>query len=178
MIVTIGGPPGSGKTTVARQLASDCNLFLITSGNIFREMAERSKMSLEDFGRFSETDERVDIELDEKVIDEVKERSKDKDVVVDGRLAAHMVERKGLKAFKVWIDAPLDVRVGRIAGREGKSLDRVRNEIMERERSERARYERIYGIDLTDTAIYDLTIDSRDITPKEVVGVIREKVGI
>jgi predicted cytidylate kinase len=89
-----------------------------------------------------------------------------------------MAERSGLNAFKVWIDAPLDVRVSRIAGREGKDLDQVRNEILERERSERTRYEKIYQIDLADLAIYDLVIDSRDITPEKVVGIIREKVGI
>lgn len=178
MIITIGGPPGSGKTTVARELAKDCNLFLITSGNVFREMAERRNMSLEDFGRYSESDERVDTELDELVVDEVKERCKESDVVVEGRLAAHMVERGGLAAFKVWIDAPLDVRTERISGREGKSKDEVEKEIIERERSERTRYEKIYGIALTDLAIYDLVIDSRDISPVQVVKIIREKVGI
>jgi predicted cytidylate kinase len=178
MIITVGGPPGSGKTTVAMRLAEDCEFFLITSGNIFREMAEKRKMSLEDFGRLSEKDRGIDTELDEIVIREAKERCREGSVVVEGRLAAHMVERSGLAAFKVWIDAPLEVRVGRIAGREGKGKDEVEREILERERSERTRYEKIYGIDLADLAIYDLIIDSKAITPDEVVNIIREKVGI
>jgi predicted cytidylate kinase len=178
MIITVGGPPGSGKTTVARRLAEDCDFFLITSGNIFREMAEKRKMSLEDFGKLSEKDKSIDTELDDMVVREVKERCKKGSVVVEGRLAAHMAERSELAAFKVWIEAPLDIRVERIAGREGKGKYEVEREILERERSERTRYEKIYDIDLSDLAIYDLIIDSRDITPEEVANIIREKVGI
>jgi len=77
---------------------------------------------------------------------------------------------------KVLIDAPLAVRAERIAGREGKSVKEATKEVKERERSERARYSKVYGIDVRDTSTFDLVVDSSDKTPDEVARLIEEAV--
>ena len=74
-------------------------------------------------------------------------------------------------------NAPLAVRAKRIAGREGTTVEEAKREIMARERSEGIRYKSIYGIDLGDTRIFDLMIDSRDRTPDEIVTLIAARVG-
>ena len=51
MRITISGPPGSGKTTVCKLIAERLDLKVVISGNIFRQMARESRMSLADFGR-------------------------------------------------------------------------------------------------------------------------------
>ena len=63
--ITISGLPGSGKTTVATLLEKETGLAYVYSGKIFRTMAKKYKMTLDDFGRYAETHEEVDKELDE-----------------------------------------------------------------------------------------------------------------
>ncbi|MHA2251052.1 MAG: AAA family ATPase, partial [Candidatus Kariarchaeaceae archaeon] len=48
-IVAIGGPHGSGKSSVARKLAENLNMNYVSAGSIFRELANERKISLEEF---------------------------------------------------------------------------------------------------------------------------------
>jgi len=178
MIITISGPPGSGKTTVAEKLAEECNLFLISSGKLFRDMASKRGLSLEDFGQYANKNENVDRELDGEIMKEILKHYEKMDLVVEGRLAGHMVNRKKLKAFKVWVDAPLDIRSIRISKRDRKSQEIAKRNITEREKCEKSRYKSIYGIDLNSLKVYDLIIDSQDIMPDKIVRMIRIKAGI
>ena len=82
-----------------------------------------------------------------------------------------------MPCIKVLIDAPLDLRAERISRREKKSVEEARREIVAREKSERIRYHAIYGIDVRDTGIFDLVIDSRNRTPDEIVAMIGARVG-
>jgi len=61
--------------------------------------------------------------------------------------------------------------------REDGEFESVRMQIREREKSEKRRYRDFYGIDLDDTSIYDIVIDTTSIPPEEVVGKIMEKLG-
>src|SRR5438093_8677599 len=81
-----------------------------------------------------------------------------------------------IPSLKVLIDAPLAVRAKRIASREATTVEDAKREILARERSERIRYKSIYGIDVGDTRIFDLVIDSRDRTPDEIVAMIAARV--
>ena len=164
MILTISGPPGSGKTTVARLLAEKMKLELITTGIIFRDMAEARGMTLADFGDLALNDPNIDKELDMKVLEHAKG-----DVIIEGRLAGHMLHLNGIDAFKVWIDATIITRSQRIAGRESKDPKAVMEETLEREECEHQRYHNVYGIDSRSLAVYNLVVHSDDQTPEEIV---------
>lgn len=173
MIVTISGPPGSGKTTVSRLLSERLGWRLIIAGEIFRDLAEERGMSLADFDRLAEMDHNIDKELDRRLIAEVK---KEENVVLEGRLSGSMMYRHGIPALKIRIDASLEIRSERIAGREDKDKEQVKSEILERERSESTRYREIYGMDYRDDRVYDLIIDSSDKTPEQIVQLIVDEI--
>ncbi|WP_321430497.1 (d)CMP kinase [uncultured Methanolobus sp.] len=153
MLLTISGLPGSGTTTVSRLISEKYNLEMISAGEVFRSLANEYDMTLAEFGELAESDDSIDLKIDERQ----KEIANTRDnIVLEGRLAGHMAE----KAFKFWIKASVDVRVQRIVSREGSSFEDKLAETIEREASEAIRYKTIYGIDINDLSAYDLVIDS------------------
>ncbi len=177
MIVAIGGPPGSGKTTVAERFAQAHAYALVSAGAKFRALADARGMGLNAFGRTAEADPSIDRALDQSMLEEIlKLDATGRDVIVDGRIQAPLLGQRRVPCLKVWIDASLAVRAKRIAGREGKDAKLTRREIVEREASERRRYKAIYGIDLADTSVYDLVVDSSDKTPDAIVELVWSQV--
>lgn len=177
MILAIGGPPGSGKTTVAERWAAARGYVLVSAGMKFRAMAKERGMSLEAFGRAAEADPEIDRTLDGAVLAQIRAKeAAGANVVADGRIQAYLLSQRGMPCVKVLIDAPVAVRAERIAGREGKTVKEAMREILSREKSERVRYKAIYGIDLRDMRVFDLVIDSGGKTPDEIVGMIAARV--
>jgi len=163
-IVTVGGLPGAGKTTVAKRVADELGLKHVNIGEIFRGLAEARAMTLEEFGVFAKRNPDVDKSIDAKTL----ELAKGGNVLLEGRLTGPMLKRNGVQAFQVWLDAPLKVRAERIAKRDGLSLPSAVAATQAREKVEWDRYFEIYGIDLRDTSGYDLAIDTEEKLPEAV----------
>ena len=169
MRITISGPPGSGKTTVCGMLSDRLGIECVISGAIFREMAKEEGLSLNEFGRLCESDFKYDRMLDERMLATARAK---KDVILEGRLAAHMLHRNGVPAFKIFLDADVAVRAKRVANREGIDEEKAESGIVEREKCEARRYEGCYDIDLVDKSVYDLVVDTSHLTPEQVVDMI------
>ena len=175
MRITISGPPGSGKTTLATLVSEKTGYDLVYAGQIFRQMAKERGISLEEFGRLAEKDESIDRELDRRMIEIAKNRE---DIVMDGRLTGYMTYKEGIDAFRVYVTADFPVRIERIANREGKDRSQVEREVLERERSEYERYMKYYGFDIRDTSIYDLVLDSTHMSPEALAEKLLHTAGI
>jgi len=153
VLLTISGLPGSGTTTVSRILSQKHGLEIVSAGEVFRSLAKDYGMTLAEFGELAESDDSIDLKIDELQKDIARTRD---NIILEGRLAGHMAAC----ALKVWIKAPVEVRVRRIVARESGSFEQKLNETKEREASEAIRYSSIYGIDIGDLSVYDLVIDS------------------
>lgn len=166
--ITISGSPGSGKSTVAKLLEKKLGLRYVYSGMIFRELAKKHGMTLEEFGKYCEENSEIDRELDNRQLEILI----DGNVILEGRLAGWLAYRNNIPAFKVEIDTDLETRAKRIINREKGDVEIRKKEILERERSETIRYKNYYKVDLKDNSIYDFIIDSGDKTPEEIVDLI------
>ena len=163
--ITISGLPGTGKSTVANLLEKQLGLPYIYSGEIFREMAKKQGMSLEDFGKYCEEHPEIDKELDRYQLEILRKGN----VILEGRISGWIAHRNNIPAMKVLLEASIDVRAGRIVKREQGEKEKRKKEILKREKCEAARYKKYYDIDVYDTSIYDLIIDVSNMTPEEIV---------
>ena len=164
MIITLGGLPGSGKTTVARILADKLKLEYINAGDIFRNLAAKKGMTLEEFGFFAERNPNIDKAIDKKLL-EIARRD---NVILEGRLAGIMLELNDVEALKIWLEAPLEVRVDRISGRDTKSAEASLADTQMREKSEWDRYYNIYHVDIRNLEVYNLVIQTQDRQPEDI----------
>ena len=170
--ITISGTPGSGKSTVAQLVGKKLGLHYVYSGELFRKMAHDHHMSLEEFGKYCEMHRGIDEQLDAHQLELLQKGN----VVLEGRIAGWIAHRNKIPAVKVLLHADIKTRSQRVVNREQGDVATRRQEIVERERSEMTRYKKYYNIDLMDTSIYDLVIDSSDKTPEAIVAVILEAI--
>ena len=171
-IITISGTPGSGKSTVAEKLKEKLGFEYIYSGEIFRNLALEYEMNLEEFGKYCEENSDIDKKLDERQVEILKNKD---DIILEGRLAGWLAVKNNINSTKVFLDADIDIRTKRIIKRENGSFEKRKKEIEKREKSEKKRYKKYYGIDLDDTSIYDIIVDTKEKKPDEIVDMIISK---
>ena len=164
MRVTIGGPPGSGKTTVAKIVSTELRYTHIYTGDIFRNLAKERGMPLGDFSRLAEKDNSIDIEVDRRQ----KELGIKNNIILEGRMARFMI----VPDLSVWITAPFEERVRRISQRENLAYDVAFKDTEKREKSEIKRYQKIYNVDISNLASYDLVINSLRLSAEGVSQII------
>jgi cytidylate kinase len=167
MLLTVSGPPGSGKSTTAAALAEAFDLEHISGGDIFRSLAAERGLTPVEFNELAEEDEQIDRDLDRRLYDLARERD---DVLLESRLAGWLAGDDA--DIKIWLDAPLNIRAERIAEREDKPFDTAYGETHRRERSEAKRYHEYYNIDIDDRSIYDIVYNTARWSPEGVLGML------
>ncbi|HIE37012.1 TPA: cytidylate kinase [Candidatus Geothermarchaeota archaeon] len=166
IIVTFSGFHGVGKSTISKYISEKYGLKRVSSGELFRIMAKKRGVSLEELSRMAERDYEID-----KYIDEYMKRECSKGGCVgDGLLSGWIL--KDVADIKIWLKSPLPIRIRRIADREGRNYNEVYRETLLREESEIRRFKKIYGIDVLDLSIYDYVIDTSKISLKGLYKII------
>jgi len=156
LLITISGLPGSGTTTISHLVAGALHLDRVPGGEVFRQLAAESGMSLAEFGEHAQHHPEIDRELD----DRLEARAREGGCVIESRLAGWLASRAALVAVRTWIDCDEVVRAARVAERDGTSPEQAQRDNAERAALEHARYHAVYEIDLEDRSPYDLLLDS------------------
>lgn len=166
LVIAVSGLHGSGRSTHAKRLSEALGLRYVSSGTIFREMAEERGLTLEEMSRLTEEEPDLDKLIDERA----REESRRGGVVVDATLSGWMCEDPDLRIF---LTAPLEARVRRIAKREGISLEEAREETLVRAESERERFMAFYGVDVSDLSVYDLVLNTELFEPNGTARILK-----
>ena len=153
-IIAIGGPHGSGKSSVAKKLAEDLSMNYVSAGSVFREMAKNRNFTLKEFSEKVLNEPDIDKQIDKRT----QELSQKDNTIVDAQLAAHFTPPDTV--LKICISASPEIRWKRIAKRDNKSTDEAKLETLTREKSEQNRFLQLYNIDVWDTSCYDIIINS------------------
>jgi len=163
-VITLSGLPGSGTTTAALLVVRKTRFKYVNTREIFREMAEDRNLTVNTFGKLANEDPAIDRELDDRQIAYARRGS----VLLEGRLAGFMLKNADVRCLAVWLEAPLEVRVRRVAERDSVAFEAALELDLERERDERQRFIEFYDFDLNDTSIYDLVLDSSVLSPEQI----------
>jgi cytidylate kinase len=170
LLITVSGPPGSGASSTSHELAEALGVQRVDGGEVFRELAEERGMSLTQFSAKADEDPEIDQLIDRRLqrVAEVWGAS-NKGFVLESRLAGWLAGNRA--DLRIWLNAPEEVRVDRTADRE-----EMESEMRVREVQEVGRFERAYGVDVTDTSFYDLSINTARWSRESVVGIIMQAV--
>lgn len=169
--ITISGLSGSGKSYVAKFLAKKLNLKHKSAGEIFRNIAKKEGISLEEFCK--KRSKNIDLITDK----ETERLLKKGNVIIDGRLSSYvaskLLEKGELKnCFRIFVDCPLKIRAKRVAKRDGITIKDAMKKIKERDRSDLEKYKKIYNANPCDKRFYDVIIDN-SVNEKELKKILR-----
>ena len=168
MIVIVSGPPGSGKTTLAKKISEKYNYEYVSTGAIFREMARALNVDVVTLNKMAEKELDIDIKVDSKVLDFLK---RDK-IVIESHIAGWGIKGSKDDVVAIYVTASLEKRAQRIASRDGISYEQAVLQVLSREESHWRRFFNFYGINITDLSIFDLVVNTDNLTPDEVFAVV------
>jgi cytidylate kinase len=175
-IISLGGLPGSGKSTVKKILVEHFGWKQFSTGDFMRHMALQRGISFDEFNALIAQDKRIDEEIDAELI---RIEASEDQMIIDSHLAFHFVP----SSYKVFLDISLDTSAQRIfkdgeketrksVGDTMASVEEAKARIAARIDNHNDRYMRHYGVSPYDKNCYDLVIDTETKTPAEVAAII------
>lgn len=167
LVVTIDGPSGSGKGTLAEFIAEKLDLNYYSAGDFFRQIASEKDLTVEELSE--RADKEIDVEVDRRTL----EKGLNEDCVIESRIASKVLG--DFSDFRIYVEADSKERARRIRddleNREteegGKTAEEVKKKIEKRDRDNNSRYRDYYGISMWKSDIYDLIIDNTDMDISE-----------
>lgn len=172
-IITISGLPGSGKSTIADNVAQELGWSRFSTGDFMREIAHERGITLSELLQQAETNPEIDRMIDARS----QSLSGSEEIVIDSRLAFHFIP----SSFTVYLDVDLEEGVRRIhqdntdtrekAGENHTAIEKTKHQMQERIAGEKRRFMKLYDVDHTDPDNYRLVIDTTD---KKIATITKE----
>lgn len=175
-IITITGTLGSGKSSTADLVAKKLGYQRFSSGDFMRKIAVEMGISLNELSLRAQTDESIDLKIDE----EVRRAGTLNKIVIDSRLAFHWFP----ESFKVYLDLPPEIAKERIyqnirenplrkESEASATPEEIYQKIISRRESEKKRYFDLYGIENhADPKHFNLVVDTNKNNLDQVVEIV------
>lgn len=170
MLITISGTPGAGKGTAAALLAKRLKLPVYSIGDIRRSLARARGMTLAEFNRYGETHPATDLDVD---LWQNRMASQLGKGIFEGRVSYAMIP----ESIRIYLACSIPEGARRIMQDQHEkrkfeadhtTLEKTKQSIKRRLRSDQRRYQKYYGLNIHDRSQYDLVIVSTKLQPKDV----------
>lgn len=180
MIISLSGNNGSGKSTIARQLAEKFSWPHYSMGDIRRRVAKKMGLTLAEYNKLGEHDPKTDKPVDDY---QIKLGQKKDNFIIDGRLSWYFIPH----SFKIFLYAKPEIGAKRIykdvqnsqkrnEDRNLKSEKDVLKSIRARVKSDKLRYKKYYNLDPYKAKNYDLYLDTSFLTPAQVFRTVLKEI--
>lgn len=168
MNVTVSGLTGAGKSTLCTALAETLALKVIAGSRLRAQMTGLDADPAGQSRAFWMRDPRALAADQQRLHDDAQDRA------IDAELARRHDHEDGWvfdvwfmpwiatrPSMRIWLDAPLDLRVRRVAAAEGiTDVERVRGDVVAKDERSRAYALATYGVDLdTDRRPFSIIVD-------------------
>lgn len=183
LVIVVGGPGGSGSSTIAKLLSKHFNIPRIYAGDLFRKEADQREYdNFEEFlQQISKGGNSLDLEIDGMLTEYAKKGN----CILESKIFGALAKSNGIPiTFSIWLDADIHTRVQRHLNRDGiKGLKRVtqyltiRYNLGRRFGIDREKFKRLYKIKYEKPQqYYDIVLDTSKIDEVETLNLILEKV--
>lgn len=175
-IITISGPAGSGKSTIAESLAKQLSAERIYVGGIRRQLARDMGMNLAELNEYALNHPETDINVDKNAATQARKLAEKNIVIVEGRTQFYFIP-ESIKLYikvdpqegakRIWQD--IQIEINKNKRNEGKfnSLAEVEKYQKVRQSNDLARYQKYYQLDHTDEKHYNFILDTTHISAQE-----------
>ena len=182
ILLVVGGPGGSGSSTISKMLSKHFSIERIYAGDLFRKKAKQEQVeSFEEFLQdISDGGNSLDLEIDSLLTDYAKRRN----ILIESKVFGALAKKKNIPCTAtIWLVADIDTRVRRQLTKEGvtgiKGLikgAKVRRNLNRRYRIDREKYMRLYNIKYDNPHLYyDIVLDTSRLNEVETFNLILER---
>lgn len=167
--IAISGDIGTGKTTLAKNLARKLEWIHINAGDYFRKWHKENNIPLEESEKVPEE---VDIAFDKNFQEKMRTSS---NTIFESRLAGWLARDFG-EVYKILVTSDSNEAMKRVAERDGISIDEAKRRARERSKSHHEKFKRLYGAsDYLNPKYFNLVVDTTSVSPDHAVGQVLDK---
>lgn len=191
LLIVVGGPGGSGSSTIAKMLSRHYGLHYLYGGHFMREYAKQ--YGYESIGEFLsevediDNDDKVDNIIDKKLL----RASRWHDILIDSKSFAALATHMQIPTTaKIWLNASIEKRVRRTLHKQGlvdlgaelpehtHLFRSTKSSLNDRYELDKERFLKLYNIDYGHPEKYnDIVIDSSSINAGQTLDLIIGKLG-
>lgn len=180
LFLIIGGPGGSGSSTISNMLAKHFNIPRIYAGDLFRKEAKKEEIeSFEEFlQEVSNGGNTLDLEIDQLL----REYAKKGNVIIESKVFGAIAKNEGIDCTaSIWLESNLNVRAKRMLLKEKAksnlfSFWKAKRDLKRRYKIDREKYMRLYGVKYDNPSnYYDIVLDTSNLNEEETFNLILEK---
>ncbi|MDD3661460.1 MAG: hypothetical protein PHG63_00135 [Candidatus Dojkabacteria bacterium] len=169
LLIVVGGPGGTGSTTIAKILAQKWNLHRVYAGDMMRNQDRHHNLNGYLINHAAKHPE-IDRSIDQFMV----RMSYYPNILIEGKCFAAIATTMGIPcSLRIWVTCDVQTRVYHILEREGilakeghvspKSdiYRKTRDDLMQRQANDMKRYRKLYGVDISKPEIFnDVVLDS------------------